>query len=80
MTTDQIRTAALSLDPVEREALAQELLLSIAESDREEIDAAWLAEAHRRDAAFCAGEPRLKLVDEVENHVKFGFVARANME
>jgi hypothetical protein len=34
MTADQIRTAALKLDPVEREALAEELLLSIAEGDR----------------------------------------------
>jgi hypothetical protein len=65
MTTDQIRTAALKLDPVEREALAEELLLSIVESDREAIDIAWLAEARRRDATFLAGQSNAKPVDEV---------------
>jgi putative addiction module component (TIGR02574 family) len=65
MTSEQIRTAALSLDPVEREALAQELLLSIEESDREAIDAAWLAEARRRDTDFFLGKSHAKPVDEV---------------
>jgi putative addiction module component (TIGR02574 family) len=69
MTTDQIKTAALKLDPVEREALAQELLLSITEDDREGIDKAWLAEVHRRDAAFRSGKSHAKPVDEVINRL-----------
>lgn len=47
--------AAFELDPSDRESLAEELLLSIGNADRDAIDAAWLAEAHRRDAAFAKG-------------------------
>jgi putative addiction module component (TIGR02574 family) len=65
MTSEQIRDAALKLDPKEREALAEELLLSIGEADREVIDAAWLAEAHHRDAEFRAGRTHAKPVAEV---------------
>lgn len=50
LSKEQIKTAALQLDPVEREALAEELLLSVSDTDREAIDAAWLEEAKRRDA------------------------------
>jgi hypothetical protein len=62
---ERIRTAALELDPAEREALAEELLLSLAGSDWEQIDAAWLAEARRRDAVFLAGPSAAKSVDDV---------------
>lgn len=62
---DQIMTQAMKLDPCDRETLAEELLLSIQESDRAQIDAAWLSEAHRRDAAFCAGQTSAKPVDAV---------------
>jgi putative addiction module component (TIGR02574 family) len=55
MTREQIKTAALKLDPAEREALAEELLLSIDATERAAIDAAWLGEVHRRDADFRAG-------------------------
>ena len=65
LTREQIRTAALQLDPVEREALAEELLLSIGEADRQAIDAAWLAEAHRRDADFLTGRTGAKPADQV---------------
>jgi hypothetical protein len=65
MTKEQIRTAALQLDPADREALAEELLLSIGDADREAVDAAWLAEVARRDADFVAGKTGAKPVAAV---------------
>ena len=65
MTRQQIKTAAMELDPAERDALAEELLLSIGDAEREAVEAAWLAEARRRDAAFARGEMGAKPVDEV---------------
>ncbi len=70
LTKEQIRSAAMALDPAEREALAQDLLLSISGSEREAIDAAWLAEAHRRDAAFTAESVGSKPVDDVVNRLR----------
>jgi hypothetical protein len=63
LSKEQIMSEALKLAPSEREMLAEELLLSIQESDRAEIDAAWLAEAHRRDSM--SGDSTAKPVDEV---------------
>ena len=65
LTRQQLLTEALSLDPTEREALAEELLLSLDEPEREAIDAAWLAETRSRDAAFRRGESTASTVDEV---------------
>jgi hypothetical protein len=65
LTKEQIKAAAMELEPMEREALAEELLLSLSEGEREKIDAAWLGEAHQRDAAFAAGKIGAKPVDEV---------------
>jgi putative addiction module component (TIGR02574 family) len=65
MTLDQIKSAALKLAPSEREALAEDLLLSISDADRAEIDAAWLDEARRRDALFAADPSRAKPADDV---------------
>jgi len=48
LSKEQIKAAALQLDPVEREALAEELLLSVSDTDRAAIDAAWLEEVKRR--------------------------------
>jgi len=45
--------------------LLMEGLRLIDEDQREEIDAAWLVEAHRRDAAFMRGETSAKPVDHV---------------
>ena len=61
----QIKDAALRLEPGERGALAEELLLSIQETDREKVDAAWLAESRRRDAAYRAGKVTARPVGEV---------------
>jgi putative addiction module component (TIGR02574 family) len=65
LTRDQIKTAALQLAPADREALAEELLLSIDDTDRQSMDAAWLAEARRRDADFLAGKTGAQPVDQV---------------
>jgi putative addiction module component (TIGR02574 family) len=70
LTRDQIKSAALKLTPAEREALAEELLLSISETDRQSIDAAWLSEARRRDAEFVAGETSAKPVEAVIRAVR----------
>jgi hypothetical protein len=70
MTRDQIRSAALELDAPEREALAEELLLSIGSSEREAIDAAWLSEVRRRDADAIGGSNVARPVDEVVNRLQ----------
>ena len=66
MTKDQILSEAMALRPQEREALAEEILLSLTEADAAEIEAAWLAEVKSRDAAYCRGEIRAHPVDEVK--------------
>ena len=65
MTKEQIRSAAMQLDPAERESLAEELLLSVSDAEREEIERAWLEEARRRTAAYKAGLTAGKPVNEV---------------
>jgi putative addiction module component (TIGR02574 family) len=65
MTKEQIKTAALELAPAEREALAEEILLSISPADREAIDATWIAEAHRRNAEYQAGLCKVIPVEEL---------------
>jgi putative addiction module component (TIGR02574 family) len=64
-TKEQIKDAALRLEPAEREALAEELLLSVGPAERGQIDAAWLAEVRRRDAAYRDGNVAAKPVNEV---------------
>ena len=70
LTKQQIKTAAMELDPVEREALAEELLLSISDSEREQIEAEWLDEAKRRDAAFLAGQMTASPVEDVIDRIR----------
>jgi hypothetical protein len=48
---EEIKVAALELTPPAREALAEALLLSLTPDERDDIDAAWLAEVHQRDAS-----------------------------
>lgn len=65
LTIAQIKAAALKLDPADREALAEELLQSISEAQADQIDAAWLAECHRRDSNRASGPTQGKSMDEV---------------
>ncbi len=64
MTKEQVKSAALLLNPLEREALAEELLLSIDGEQSSTIDAAWLEEARRRDGDFSSGRTSGKPVAE----------------
>jgi putative addiction module component (TIGR02574 family) len=65
MTITKLRTAALALAPMDREALAEDLLHSITQEDQEAIDAAWLREVRRREARLAAGKSRTRPVDQV---------------
>jgi hypothetical protein len=65
MTLDQIKSAALALSAPQREALAEELLLSITEAEQSEIDTAWLIEVRERDSRFQRGETTAKPADQV---------------
>jgi putative addiction module component (TIGR02574 family) len=65
MTKEQILEAAKELDEAEREELVEELLLSLPENQLSHIEAAWLEEVKRRDAAFRAGQMTASPVDEV---------------
>jgi putative addiction module component (TIGR02574 family) len=70
MTKEQIKTAALELEPAERESLAEEILLSIGPADREAIDTTWLAEAHRRYAAYRDGSTTGKPVEQIIDRLR----------
>jgi putative addiction module component (TIGR02574 family) len=70
MTKDQLFAQAMALQPREREALADALLATLTEADAAEIDAAWLAESHRRDAAYARGEVGASNVEEVMARVR----------
>ena len=65
MTLAQIKAAAMELEPSQRESLAQELLLSDTDEERERIDAVWLEEVRRRDAAYQRGEVTARPAEEV---------------
>jgi hypothetical protein len=65
LSKEQIKAAAMQLDPADREALAEELMLSLSETEREAIDAAWLEEARQRHEAFLKTGGVAKPVDEV---------------
>jgi len=70
LTRKQIKSAAMTLDATEREALAEELLLSIERTDRDAIDQAWLAEIRRRDARYRSGKTKAKPVAQVLDRLK----------
>jgi putative addiction module component (TIGR02574 family) len=70
MTKEQILTHAMTLGAGEREALAEELLQSIAEGDRAALDAAWLAETRSREEAFARGEMSTSPLEDVLARVR----------
>jgi len=65
MTKDQILTEAMSLDAADREALAEQLFLSVGQSDAETIASAWLQEVRAGDALFVAGKMKASPIDDV---------------
>ena len=65
MTKEQLLAEAKALEPRDRERLAEELLLSLAESEHDALDAAWLAEARRREEAFARGAMSSSAVEDV---------------
>lgn len=71
MTKNEILTEAMALEPIDREALAEQLLLRIADDDQPAIDAAWLGEVRLREEAFRSGQMATSPVDEVIARVQF---------
>lgn len=69
MTKDQLLAEAMSLEPHQREEIADALFASLTNAEPAEIDAAWLAESHRRDEAYRRGEVEASSVDEVIDRV-----------
>jgi hypothetical protein len=69
LTKNQVKIAAMKLDPGDREALAEELLLSVDGEERQAIDAAWLVEVSRRDKVFLKSKKPAKPVAQVINRL-----------
>ena len=65
MTVDELKRAAMHLDPTERASLARELLVSLDDLSEPEVERLWLEEAERRRLLVEAGETRLVPMDEV---------------
>ncbi len=65
MTIDELKAAALRLDPEERAQLATELIVSLDDLSEGEIERLWVEEAMRRDAEIDAGTARAIPADEV---------------
>ena len=65
MSGAQILRDALALPPEERARLADELLRSVDQADRADIDAAWAEEAERRTDDFEKGLTRAEPLEDV---------------
>lgn len=69
MTVDEVRAAAMQLDPDERAVLAADLQDSVEHPEtasQEEIDSAWLAEVRRRSDDLHSGRVKPRTWDEVQ--------------
>ncbi len=64
MTKEQVISEAMTLDPHEREEIADALFASLAGATRAEIAAAWLAESNRHYEEYKRGEVTASPVDE----------------
>jgi putative addiction module component (TIGR02574 family) len=64
LTIEQIREAAMNLDPNDRESLADELYASITDEEHDKLEAAWISEIERREADLAAGRVQAVPVDE----------------
>ena len=65
MTKEQLLAEAMALDPEEREALADDLWMTLDHTSREAIEAAWAEEIERRIAAYDRGEVAAVPADEM---------------
>jgi len=65
MTADELKAAALRLDPHARADLARDLLSSLDQLSEPEIERLWLEEAARRDRELDAGTVQALPADEV---------------
>lgn len=65
MTIDELRRAALKLDPSNRANLARDLLVSLDDLPRAEVERLWAEEAERRRNEAKSGEVTLVPMDEV---------------
>ncbi|MBN1628300.1 MAG: addiction module protein [Thermoleophilia bacterium] len=65
MTIDELKRAALGLDPSVRAALARELLESLDDLSEPEVERLWSEEAERRRAGVQAGKVIPIPMDEV---------------
>jgi putative addiction module component (TIGR02574 family) len=65
-----VLSAALALPAGERVVLARKLIDSLEEEDQAAIDAAWVAEAQRRIAAYDRGEMGGAPAEEVFRNLK----------
>lgn len=65
LASERLLAEVLMLPPSQREALAEDALSSLTDSDRQSIDDAWLAEARRRYAEYLSAATPTKPVDEV---------------
>jgi len=65
MTKKELLAEALLLDPEQRALLADEIRFSLSGTTRQEVDAAWLDEARRRDVELAAGAGTTSPLDDV---------------
>jgi putative addiction module component (TIGR02574 family) len=69
-TYKEIMSAAMTLSPVEREMLAEDLIASLDGEDQETIDRLWLEEAERRDKEIEDGLVRAIPGEEVMRRLR----------
>jgi len=65
MTIDELKRAALQLDPSTRASLARDLLASLDDLPEAEVERLWLEEAVRRDEEMASGKVKPIPMDEV---------------
>ena len=76
--TEQVLQTALSLPAAEQVELIEALIAAQDEADPEPLDAAWLAEIHRRSAEIDAGTAVLTPWLEVKRRVRQRLEGRKN--
>jgi len=65
MTTEQVESEALKLEPKARAELAEKLLRSLEDLSDEEIERLWVKEAIRRDAELDSGSASMRDAEDV---------------